>query len=285
MKLRKKQNSDIDNTLIEDIAQFEKLITVSPSTVEDIPVVIATTEIRKGRRKLKRKGNQPTLVNYFTAETQARIIDYQNETDPDKKKIIYIKDIMPAFDSLIENLINSYGFSVIHEKKKDLKSECQSFLYTAVEKFNAEKGSKAFSYFNVVAKNWLTIKSKQSNRRVHNYIAIDDTEHHSKEDAEQIEKYNYLPPNYEENVIKTHEYLTKIVSALEGKIKTDNERQVINAIKVLIENLEDIDLLSKRAILIYVKELTNLSSKQLSLCLSLFKKHYREIKLQEEFAP
>ena len=108
MKLRKKQNSDIDNTLIEDIAQFEKLITVSPSTVEDIPVVIATTEIRKGRRKLKRKGNQPTLVNYFTAETQARIIDYQNETDPDKKKLIYIKDIMPAFDSLIENLINSY---------------------------------------------------------------------------------------------------------------------------------------------------------------------------------
>jgi len=282
MKLRKKSNALSEDTLIKELAQFEKLLTVLP--INDAPIVVVP-DLKKGRRKLKRKGNQPTLVNYFTAETQARIIDYQNETDPEKKKVIYVKDIMPAFDSLIENLINSYGFSVIHEKKKDLKAECQSFLYTAVEKFDAEKGSKAFSYFNVVAKNWLTIKSKQSNRRVHNYIAIDDVEHHSKEDAEQIEKFNYMPPNYGEEHVKTHEYLTKLVTALEGKAKTDNERQVMNAVKVLIANLDDIDLLSKRAILIYVKELTSLSSKQLSICLSQIKKHYREVKLLEEFAP
>ena len=281
MKLRKKQNAGSEGALIKEIVQFEKLITVVPNTQPLIPV----SDPKKARRKLKRKGNQPTLVNYFTAETQARIVDYQNEPDVDKKKDIYVRDIMPAFDSLIENLINSYGFSVVHEKKKDLKSECQSFLYTAVEKFNADKGSKAFSYFNVVAKNWLTIKSKQSNRRVHNYIAIDDIEHHSKEDAEQIEKFNYMPPSYGEDNVKTHAYLLNLITTLEGKVKTDNERQVLDAIKVLIDNLEDIDLLSKRAILIYVKELTNLSSKQLSLCLTFLKRHYREIKLIEEMTP
>ena len=281
MKLRKKQNT-LDESLVEDLSKFEKLLTVMP--VIEIPI-INPPDPKKGRRKLKRKGNQPTLVNYFTAETQARIIDYQNEPDAEKKKTIYVKDIMPAFDSLVENLINSYGFSVVHEKKKDLKSECQSFLYTAVEKFNAEKGSKAFSYFNVVAKNWLTIKSKQSNRRVHNYVAIDDVEHHSKEDAEQIEKYNYMPPNYGEDKVKTHEYLTNLVTALEGKVKTENERLVLDAIKILIDNLEDIDLLSKRAILLYVRELTPLSAKQLSLCLSGLKKYYKEVKLLEEFAP
>lgn len=281
LRLRKKSNVLAEDALIKELTQFEKLITVLP--VETAPIVVP--ELKKGRRKLKRKGNQPTLVNYFTAETQARIIDYQNEPDTEKKKEIYVKDIMPAFDSLVENLINSYGFSVVHEKKKDLKAECQSFLYTAVGKFNAEKGSKAFSYFNVVAKNWLTIKSKQSNRRVHNYIAIDDVEHHSKEDSEQIEKFNCMPVNYGEEHVKTPEYLTKLVIALEGKVKTDNERQVLDAVKVLIANLDDIDLLSKRAILIYVKELTSLSSKQLSLCISAIKKHYREVRLLEEFAP
>jgi len=282
MKLRKKPNASTEETLIKEISQFEKLLTVLP--IDEAPSAVVP-DLKRGRRKLKRKGNQPTLVNYFTAETQARIIDYQNETDPEKKKIIYVKDIMPAFDSLVENLINSYGFSVVHEKKKDLKSECQSFLYTAVEKFNAEKGSKAFSYFNVVAKNWLTIKSKQSNRRVHNYIAIDDVEHHSKEDAEQIEKFNYMPPNYSEDAIKTHEYLTKLTVALEGKVKTENERLVLGAIKILIDNLEDIDLLSKRAILLYVRELTPLSAKQLSIVLSQFKRYYKDVRLLEEFAP
>jgi len=279
MKLRKKTSVDIS----ADIQEISELLTVEVRS-DSIPPVIYP-EKKKGRKKIKRKGDQPTLINYFTDKTQEQIIVYQQEADTEKKKKIYVKEILPAFDSLVENLINVYGFSVMYESKQDLKHECLQFLYTAVDKFNAEKGSKAFSYFNVVAKNWLTIKSKQNMKRAQSYISIDDRENLSKEDLEQIETHQFHP-GFEDiyTTVNTHEYLTKLVVAIEDKTKTENEKMVVNAIKVLISNLEDVDLLSKRAILLYVRELTTLSSKQLSIVLSSLKRHYRDVKNADDFS-
>jgi len=279
MKLRKKTSVDIS----ADIQEISELLTVEVRS-DSIPPVIYP-EKKKGRKKIKRKGDQPTLINYFTDKTQEQIIVYQQEADTEKKKKIYVKEILPAFDSLVENLINVYGFSVMYESKQDLKHECLQFLYTAVDKFNAEKGSKAFSYFNVVAKNWLTIKSKQNMKRAQSYISIDDRENLSKEDLEQIETHQFHP-GFEDiyTTVNTHEYLTKLVVAIEDKTKTENEKMVVNAIKVLISNLEDVDLLSKRAILLYVRELTTLSSKQLSIVLSSLKRHYRDVKNGDDFS-
>ena len=279
MKYRKKSTVDIS----DQIEEFSDLVTVA-TVADSIPPIIYP-EKKKNRKKIKRKGDQPTLVNYFTDKTQEQIIVYQQEPDTEKKKKIYVKEILPAFDSLVENLINVYGFSVMYESKQDLKHECLQFLYTAVDKFNAEKGSKAFSYFNVVAKNWLTIKSKQNIKRVQSYVSIDDRDNLSKEDIEQIETQQYHP-GFEElyTMVNTHDYLVKLVAAIEDKTKTDNEKMVVNAIKVLIGNLEDVDLLSKRAILLYVRELTTLSSKQLSIVLSSLKRHYRDVKNSDEFS-
>jgi hypothetical protein len=278
MRIRKTSTVDI-SAEINDIGD---LLTVAPRT-DSIPPI--GSHEKKGRRKIKRKGDQPTLINYFTDKTQEQIIVYQQEADTEKKKKVYVKEILPAFDSLVENLINVYGFSVIYESKQDLKHECLQFLYSAVEKFNAEKGSKAFSYFNVVAKNWLTIKSKQNIKRVQSYISMDDRDNLSKEDVEQIETQQFQP-GFEElyTMVNTHDYLIKLVAAIEDKTKTDNEKMVVNAIKVLISNLEDVDLLSKRAILLYVRELTTLSSKQLSIVLSSLKRHYRDVKNTDEFS-
>jgi len=279
MKIRKKTSVDIS----ADIQEIGELLTVEVRT-DSIPPVIYP-EKKKGRKKIKRKGDQPTLINYFTDKTQEQIIVYQQEADTEKKKKIYVKEILPAFDSLVENLINVYGFSVMYESKQDLKHECLQFLYTAVDKFNAEKGSKAFSYFNVVAKNWLTIKSKQNMKRAQSYISIDDRENLSKEDLEQIETHQFHPGFEDVYVtVNTHEYLIKLVAAIEDKTKTENEKMVVNAIKVLVNNLEDVDLLSKRAILLYVRELTTLSSKQLSIVLSSLKRHYRDVKNGDDFS-
>jgi hypothetical protein len=277
MKVRRKSSVNLE----KEIEEIGELLTVD--IAPEIPSLIYP-EKKKNRKKIKRKGSEPTLINYFTEKTQEHIVEYQKEIDSNKKKVIYVKEILPAFDSLVENLINVYGFSVIYESKQDLKNECLQFLYTAVDKFNADKGSKAFSYFNVVAKNWLTIKSKQNIKRIQSYISIDDQENIAKEDMERIEMFQIVP-NFEEVLltVNMHDHLIKLVDTIENKIKTDNERLVVNAIKVLIGNIDNVDLLSKRAILLYVRELTNLSSKQLSLTLSSLKRYYKEVKNSEEF--
>jgi len=231
------------------------------------------------RRKPGTKSNQ-----YFTMHTQDAIVKYQEAKTDEEREIIYVKEILPSFDSLIENLINVYGFKVMHETKQDLKIECLEFLYSAVNKFDVSKGSKAFSYFNVVAKNWLTIKSKQNSKKIKKYVSLDYQENLSQVDIEAIERNNFVP-GYDE-IMSTQDMkqlLESIVAELENRVKTENEKRTLEAINIIIENLDDIDLLSKRAVLLYIREITALNSKQLSIVLSNLKKHYKELRKVEGF--
>ena len=95
---------------------------------------------------------------------------------PAKRNELYVTLILPAFSKLVENLINVYGFQIQYESKADLQNECVEFLYGVIGKFDPSKGTKAFSYFNVVAKNWLIIRSKQSVRNIHVFTSLDDLE-------------------------------------------------------------------------------------------------------------
>lgn len=237
------------------------------------------------RKKITRRkpGSKPT-TKYFTQATQDSIVKWQQSNNSIEKEAIYVKEILPAFDALVENLINVYGFKVMYESKQDLKNECLEFLYSAVHKFDHTKGSKAFSYFNVVAKHWLTIKSKQNAKKTKQYISLDYQEAISSTDMETIERYNFIP-GYDEIITQEEmqKFLVKIIDELEGRTKTDNEKAVVDAIRQIMARIEDIDLLSKRAVLLYVRTLTKLSSKQLSICLSGLKKHYKDIRKMEDF--
>lgn len=237
------------------------------------------------KRKIKRKkpGTGPSKV-YFTNETQNAIIAFQKETDPDIREYIYEKKILPAFDSLVENLINVYGFKVQYETKEDLKHEALEALYRTLPKYDGTKNTKAFSYFNVVGRHWLTIQSKQNVKKVQQYISLDDTENISVSDAAIIESFNYVPA-YDE-VVKTKEardLIKKIIQELLNKSRTTNEKAVLNAVEDILNNIDNLEFLNKRALLIYVRELSKLSSKSLSMILSNLKKQYKELKKQEDF--
>lgn len=237
-----------------------------------------------GRKKISRKKpGEKSFRNYFDDDTQLSIVKFQQEPDFKKREVIYVNDIMPAFNTLIENLINVYGFKVMYESSTDLKNECLEFLYGVINKFNADRGSRAFSYFNVVAKNWLTIKSKQNVKNIQTYVSLDNKDALSNFELELIENHNVVP-SCEEIVTEeeTKQNLAKMLAELSERAKTDNEVSCMEAITLLAQNIEHIDLLSKRAVMLYVREITGLSSKQLSIVLSSLKKHYKEIKKTQE---
>lgn len=239
---------------------------------------------RQGTRRLiKRKPGKSK--NYFTAQTQESIVKFQQtEKELDRHKI-YEKEIFPAFDALVENLINVYGFNVLHETKKDLKNECIEFLYGAIMKFNSAKNSKAFSYFNVVAKRYLTIKSKQNVKNIQRYISLDNQDAISSHDMETIENYSIIP-TWEDLLEEKNlrENVRNLINEIDTLSTTDNEKETIRAIKIVLDQLDDLDLVSKRAILLYIREITNLTPKQLSVVLSNLKKHYRTAKKNIEDA-
>lgn len=241
--------------------------------------------IPNGKKLIKRKpkGGATPQEFYFNAGTQQAIVDYKAETNLAKRNDIYVRDILPAFSKLVENLINVYGFQIQYESKADLQNECIEFLYGVITKFDASKGTKAFSYFNVVAKHWLIIKSKQSVRNIHVFTSLDDTESLSQHDLETIENHSVSPSPEEVMVSYTNkEKIEKILELVAAKAITENEVECLKGINLLFSNINELDFLNKRAVMLYLREITSLSPKQLSVVLSLMKKHYKLSKQEYE---
>ena len=143
----------------------------------------------KKRTRKTRKVGRPNVKLYFHEGTHNAIVDYQKSDDLKEKEKIYVSDILPAFEKLAENLIFMHGFHKAFGAGSygDLKNDCVTFLYETLHKFDPSRGSKAFSYFNVVAKNWLIIKSKQKTRQNRRKISIDDKAALSSSDTATIE--------------------------------------------------------------------------------------------------
>jgi hypothetical protein len=238
-----------------------------------------------GKKIIKRKpkGAATPQEFYFGAETQQAIIDYGLENDLNKKNDLYIKQILPAFNKLVENLINVYGFQIQFETKSDLQDECVEFLYGVITKFDASKGSKAFSYFNVVAKNWLIIRSKQSVRNIHVFTSIDDTEALSPHDLETIENHS-IAASPEDVLIKEFDQkkINDILKVISQMATTENETACLNGVNLLFGNISELDFLNKRAIMLYLREITALNPKQLSVVLSTLKRYYKAAKVINE---
>jgi hypothetical protein len=70
----------------------------------------------------------------------------------------------------------------------------------------------------------------------------------------------------------------ELLYEIRSKVKTENELACINSIITIFENVDDVDLLNKSAILLYMRELSGLSPKQLTTTMQMLKKHYKKLK-------
>ena len=217
---------------------------------------------------------------YFTKDTQASIERYQNaeEAETDLKEEIYKKEILPAFDQLAESLIFVYGFNSPYDSVSEMKTDCVSFLYETIHKWDPARGTKAFSYFNVVAKNWLIIRCRNAAKENRRHVSLTDMTSLSFKDQTAIAESSVAPsPQDEMEAQELRPAIFKLLDEIEGRIKKDNEKICVSAIRTVFENVDNLDFLNKRAIYVYVREISGLTSKQLSVAMSRIRKHYREI--------
>ena len=224
---------------------------------------------------------------YFTMETQESIMAYQNlekseqetgEDKKDEKHKIYVEKIQPAFEKLVENLIFVYGFNSPLDTFHDMKSDCVSFLYESMHKWKPERGTKAFSYFNVVAKNWLIIRSRKQKKRVKRHVSADNPEGMTMLQREMYESHDVIPPPDELLINRNlRNEIQNLLSEIQGIVTSESEKSCISAVITVFKNIDELDFLNKRAILVYVREISGLSPKQLSVAMSSIRKHYRRL--------
>lgn len=243
------------------------------------------------RRIIRRKPGKVRKDSdmYFNSGTQAAIIEYQKLSDPKDlraRNIVYVERIHPAFEKLVENLINIHKFAGLYDSHDDLKSDCITFLFESLHKFDANRGTNAFSYFNIVAKHWLIIRSKQRVIRIKRNVSMDDGTALSQFDVETIAE-NAIIPSQDDIIAKTEKFknVMRLLDEVRSRLKMKNEHVCMDAIMTLFNSIEDVDLLNKSAVLVYVRELSGLSPKQLTMTLYVIKKLYREVKAEDDYDP
>lgn len=234
-------------------------------------------KISKKIKKTIRNKKSSSGSMYFHEGTQKAIEDFQASIDHKEKEKLYMADILPAFDKLVENLIFMYGFAKMHDSYEDLKNDCITFLYETLNKFDPTRGTKAFSYFNVVAKNWLIIRSKQKLKNSKKHVCLDDQSSLAPSDQNALEQYYTVPS--QESFLDKKDVMQKIFCLLydmREKLNDENEIICMDSIITVFKNIDNIDLLNKRSIFVYLREISSLSSKQMSIAMSMIRKHYRE---------
>jgi len=201
------------------------------------------------------------------------IIAYVKTNDRKERTELYIKYIQPAFNEMVDKIVFTYKFSNLPNIDL-LREECKIWLTTILGKYDSSKGSKAFSYFSVITKNWFIHKVKKTNKQYKREIQFEDLN----KDAEF--QYMSTSSTYDENREKK-EFWDALHEQIEfwGKenLRT-NERKVLEAIKVLFRHSDDIEIFNKKAIYLYLREITGLNTKQVVNNLNKMRVRYRKYK-------
>ena len=201
---------------------------------------MSSKRVKRVRRK---KGGSKTL--HFNKDTHEAIVRYQSKDDLDEKEKIYVNDILPAFDKLCENLIFIHGFAKNADSYESLKSDCVAFLYETLEKFDPSRGTKAFSYFNVVAKNWLIINSRRTQKSTRRHVSIDDPESMSVRDRSILAQSHVLLPPDEIMIKETfRDDIMKVLFEIQTRVTGENEKKCIAAVVKVFETVDQLDFLN-----------------------------------------
>ena len=236
------------------------------------------------KKKISKPSSGGGLKLYFHAGTHDAIVRFQSEKDNNERETIYVQEILPAFDKLVENLIFIQGFNISHGNFDDLKSDCVTFLFETLKKFDASRGTKAFSYFNVVAKNWLIVKNRQRAKSAKRMCSIDDRDAINEIELLDLENYT-VDQNQDANLIKEDATISifMLLEDIRCDMTCENEIKCIEAIRKIFSEIEDVEILNKRAIFVYVRDITGLNPKQLSIAMSSIRKKYKDLMQTGEY--
>ena len=215
---------------------------------------------------------------YFTQGTEDAIVRHNKETRPHMRERIYNEHIRYAFEKLAENIIHTFKFYYFDVPSEDVKHEVVSFLYMNMHKFTEGKG-KAFSYFSIVAKNYLILHNNNNYKRMkqHDDYSVTDykrnptTEMRTKDRKEMQVEYIVILANY------WRDNLTTV-------FKRKKDLDVANAVIELIDMKDRIDNFNKKALYILIREMTDSNTQHITRVINVMKKHHKILKHNFEYS-
>ena len=214
------------------------------------------------RKKSKKKP-------YFGVDVQNAIIKYNSldqQKNQSERNIIYKNEIHAAFDKLAENIINTFKFTYFDYGFEDIKHETVAFMVMNIHKYDHTKGSKAFSYFSVVAKNYLILHNNNNYKKLKSHSCVEVLD----------KEKNMTDSNYDFQSF-TNEIVEYFDNNLNTIFKKDRDLKIGYAIVDLMKQRDEIENFNKKAIYILIREMTDVETAHITSVVNVLKKHYKKL--------
>lgn len=222
----------------------------------------------------KRKPKEPK--NYFTKDTENAILLYLTLTEKKERDKIYKDKIEYAFFKLTQNIIHTFKmYYTDGESIEDLQQEVISVLLEKLYLYKPEKGA-AYSYFGTITKRYLILKNQK------NYSKLQE-----KGNLEDIDTDHgvYSSILYEENKDNNNKFIDFYIKYIDKNLyklfPKENDAKTSDAILELFRKRENIEIFNKKALYIYIREMINIDTPQITKIIKKMKIIY--IKLFNEF--
>jgi hypothetical protein len=218
----------------------------------------------------KRRPKQPIV--YFTSDTEEAILEYVKSEDDVLRNKIYNERIQYAFFKLTENIIHTFKFYYTEvDTIEELQHEVTCFLLEKLKKYQQDKG-KAYSYFGTIAKRYLIVYNNNNYKKLKSKASLEDVDTDkailvemtsASNEETQLSKFLTLYTNYvDENLFVL---FTK-----------EKELKVADAILQLFKKRETLDILSKKSIYIYIREMTDAPTPVVTKVIKKLKDIYKD---------
>jgi len=212
---------------------------------------------------------------YFTKDTEDAIVEYNSTDDQRIKDRVYRDRIKPAFDKLAEIVYNKWKFTYFDDDPQDVMCEVVAFMIEKIHMYKAGKG-KAFSYFTIVARNYLILNNNANYKRYKNTDVISslpanwDTENNW---AEEVRNDEYRTFN--------DRMLLYWDTHLENFFQKKRDIQIADAVLELFRRANYIESFNKKSLYLLIREMTGFPTHYITKVVNKMKE--KQMALYNEF--
>lgn len=226
---------------------------------------------------IKKRGRKSVKENYFDVREETAVRNFLVAETVEEKNKIYNEFLRAPLDKMISSIIRRYK---LYRKDMDfveIHVDTHSFLMTKVDKFKPAKNKKAYSYFGTICKNYLMGQIIKDQKETNRKVSYEDISQSLEERPDMSYRIDEDVMDVE-NLIRT--YLDELKKFMDEESLSDNEQKLGFALMDLFENYElifsgaDNNKFNKNVILLSLREMTNLSTKEIRSSMKRFKKLY-----------
>jgi len=193
---------------------------------------------------------------YFTKATEQAIVLYNETQDLEEREHVFRTQIHAPLDKLAENIINRFKFPYIDGSFEEVKAQVVAFLVMNLHKYTKEKGM-AFSYFSVIAKNYLILHNNNAYRDEKRSVYLSD----DSEDQYSLDERLVVDSSRKDMQGDMRDFIDLMVvfwdDHLDILFKKQRDKHIANAVVHLMRRVDYIENFNKKAIYLMIREMTD----------------------------